>query len=164
ELDLAAIHAARRIDGVGRGLRAVLELIANIGELPRHRACYREGDIVRLRGGDACGKAEQDSGKQSGFLHSKPPLCGAAETLRSLRRQVTKAARALFMAAPGFCGRDFPNRPRATDPRTSSLSSARPGRPSLPWDRPSARAYPVRFLSLSASSSIRALRAAPWRS
>ena len=218
ELDLAAVDAARRVDRVGGGLRALLELIADGGELSGHRSDHRKGDVVGEGDRRAHHQAENGRAQNTHFFHGDrtPPLSrgrpgrassreagqfhpslglsrrigGARLGLQDVNRNA-KSRASLVPAGRGFCLSSCspaPPRPKTRSPSLSRraawpipacrvLGLVRGGRPScaalfLPV-RPSCAAL-IPELSpssrsgdpseLSASSSIRGLRAAPWRS
>ena len=212
ELDLAAVDAAGGVDRVGGGLRALLELVADGGELAGHRADHRKGDVVGEGDRRAHHQAEYGRAQNTHFFHgdTTPPLsrgrsgrassreAGQFHPSLGLSRRIggtrlglqdvttQKAAPALFRPVAAFCRssvrsapapenplafpvvHDWPCRPAAflsfvVGRLVAALSFCRSGRlcgldPELPCLRWSADA------DLSASSSIRGLRAAPWRS
>ncbi len=70
------VDAARRVDRVGGGLRALLELVADGGELSGHRSDHRNGDVVGKGDRRAHHQAENGRAQNTHFFHDDrtPPL------------------------------------------------------------------------------------------
>ena len=194
ELDLAAHDAALGVDRGDGGLGAVLELVADGGELAGHRPDHREVDVVGQR---RRGKCDAENGSAQDCLSTSwsfPPLlsgsaAGSGPSSRSSechfdgRRRQCQQWRAHGPIARGDCMRLRHTRaitPRMTEEQKSRAGLVPAGRGFPVRQRPHASPRPCPCLfpppahwsalavaeavsKISASSSIRAPRAAPGR-